>query len=66
MTGAAHLVQTFLAKNQSPVVARNVLEYCRHFLYNENLMRALNTTSLKCYFPSNDAIERQEKIHICI
>ena len=32
-----------------------------HFPYNENLMRALNTTSLKCCLPSTDANERQEK-----
>ena len=34
-----------------------------HFPYNENLMRALNTTSLKCCLPSTD---RRERIHVCI
>ena len=37
----------------------------RHFPYNENLTRELNTTSLKYCFPSSDAIDRQEKIHVC-
>ena len=32
-----------------------------HFPYNENPMRALNTTSLKCCLPSADAIDRQGK-----
>ena len=38
----------------------------RHFPYNENnekLTGALNNTSLKCYLPSTEAIERWEKIH---
>ena len=39
------------------------LQSLRHFPYNENLMRALNTISLKCCLPSTDAIDMQEKIH---
>ena len=31
--------------------------------YNENSMRALNTTSIKYCLPSTDAIDRREKIH---
>ena len=34
----------------------------RHFPFNENPTRALNTTSLKCCLPSADAIDRREKI----
>ena len=30
----------------------------RHFPYNENPTRALNTTSLKCYFPETDTIQK--------
>jgi hypothetical protein len=37
-------------------------ESFHRFSYNENLMRALNTTSLKCCLPSTDAIVRWEKI----
>ena len=37
-----------------------------HFPDNKNPTRALNTTSLKCRLPSNDAIERREKIHACV
>ena len=33
----------------------------RHFPYNENPTRALNTTSLKWCLPSIDAIDRREK-----
>ena len=29
-----------------------------HFPYNENPMRVLNTTSLKCCLPSTDTIDR--------
>ena len=39
--------------------ARNVVFH--HVPYNENPMRALNTTSLKCCLPSTDAIDRWEK-----
>ena len=35
----------------------------RHFSYNENPTRALNTASLKCCLPSTDAIDRRERIH---
>jgi hypothetical protein len=35
----------------------------RHFSYNENPTRALNTASLKCCLPLIDAIDRREKIH---
>ena len=31
------------------------------FPYNENLMRAINTTSLEYCLPSTDAIDRQER-----
>ena len=34
----------------------------RHFPYNENSTRTLNTISLRC-LPSTDAIDRREKIH---
>ena len=37
----------------------------RHFSYNENPMRALNTTSLKCCLPC-DGIDRREKIYACV
>jgi hypothetical protein len=37
----------------------------RHFPYNDNPTRALNTTSLK-YCLLLDAINRQEKIHPCV
>jgi hypothetical protein len=43
-----------------------LVQLFRHFPYNENLMRALNTISLKCCLPSTDTIGRQEKIHICL
>ena len=36
------------------------------FPYNENLTRALNITSLKCCLASTDAIDRWEKIHVCL
>ena len=32
----------------------------RHFPYNDNPTRALNTTSLKCYLSSTKAIDRQK------
>ena len=32
-----------------------------HVVYNGNLTRSQNTTSIKCCFPSSDAIYRQEK-----
>ena len=32
-----------------------------HFPYNENPTRALNSTPLKCFLPSTDAIDRYEK-----
>ena len=35
----------------------------RHFPYNKNPTRGLNTPSLKCYLPSTDAIDNQEKFH---
>ena len=38
----------------------------RHFPYNENPARALNTIWLKCCLPWTDAIDIQEKIHTCI
>ena len=38
----------------------------RHFHYNENPMRALNTTSFKCCLPSADATDRREKFTICM
>ena len=38
----------------------------RNYPYNENLTRALNTTSLKCCLPSPDTIDRREKIHTCV
>ena len=37
-----------------------------HFPYNENLTRALNTTSLKCYLPSTDAIHNLKEIYACV
>ena len=50
-------VALFLAKYDA--VAQ--LQSFYHFSYNENLTRALKTTSLNCCFPSTDAIDRQEK-----
>ena len=44
--------------------ARNAM--FRHFPYNENPTRTLNSTSLKCCLPSTDAIDRWEKIQTCI
>ena len=38
----------------------------RDFPYNENLSRALKTTSLKYCLPSTAAIDRREKIHACV
>ena len=38
----------------------------RHFPYNENPRRALNTTSLKCCLLSIGDIDRREKIHACV
>ena len=38
----------------------------RNFLYNQNSTRALNTTSLKYCLPLTDAIDRREKIHVCV
>ena len=38
----------------------------RHLLYNENLIRTLNTKSLKYCLPSTHTIDRQEKIHTCV
>jgi hypothetical protein len=38
-----------------------LLQSFHHFPYNENLTRALNTTSLKCCLPSTDTIDRWEK-----
>jgi hypothetical protein len=60
----------FLGKNQTPVVGIKCEKFAgamlfHRFPYNKNLMRALNTTSLKCCLPSADAINRQEKnLHI--
>ena len=42
-----------------------VLPGIRNFPYNENPMRALNT-SLKCCLPSTDTIDRREKMHACV
>ena len=36
------------------------------FFYNENPTRALNTTSLKWCLPSTNAIDRREKIIVCV
>ena len=33
----------------------------RHLPYNENPTRVLNTTSLKCWLPSTEAIDRRGK-----
>ena len=41
-------------------------ELFHHFTYNENPMRALNTTSIKCCLPLTDTIDRQAKIHACV
>ena len=51
----------FFAKKKSDSSARNVLEHCCYFPYNENPARALNTTSLKWCLPSTDAINRWER-----
>ena len=82
-TGAAHLIQTFVAISPDIMRARSLanhrslvfrqkkykssvlLQSFRHFPYNENLMRALNTMSLKCCLPSTDAIDRLEK-NLCM
>ena len=37
-----------------------------NFPYDENLRRALNTTSLKCCLQTTDTINRREKIHACV
>ena len=47
-------------------VALTQLQSFRHFPYNGNPTRALKTTSLKCWLPSTDAIDRREKIHVCV
>ena len=49
-------------KSESSVL----LQLFHYFPYNENPTRALNTTSLKYYLPSIDAIDRRERIHMCI
>ena len=41
-------------------VAFALLQSFRHFPYNENLTRALNTTPIKCSLPSTNAIDRRE------
>ena len=38
----------------------------RHFPYNENSTRVLNTTLLKCCLSLTDAINRRGKIHACV
>ena len=43
-----------------------LLQTFHHFPYNENPTWALNTTSFKCCLPSNDAIDRRGKTHVCI
>ena len=53
---------SFLAINEIPVGALSF----RHFPYNENPMRALNTNSLKCCLPSTGTIDRREKSHVCV
>ncbi|UYV85173.1 hypothetical protein LAZ67_X004806 [Cordylochernes scorpioides] len=61
-------VAQFLAK----IDAVALLQLFHHFSYNENLTRALNTTSLICCFASTDAIDRQENslmrmnVHGCL
>ena len=35
--------------------------WCLLMVYNEYPTRALNPTSIKCYLPSTDAIDRREK-----
>ena len=58
MTG----VWLFVKKSESSAL----LQLFSQFPYNENLMRSLNTTSLKGDLPSTDAIDRWEKIHACV
>ena len=55
-------VAQFLAKFEAVVLLQS---FC-HFPYNENLTKTLNAISLKCCFPSTDAIDRQEKMHTCV
>ena len=49
-----------------PVLGVRVRPGNCQFPYKENPMRALNTTSLKCYLPSTDTINRRGKIYICV
>ena len=46
-------------------IAYALLQSFRHFPYNENPTRALNTVSLKCYLPSTFGIHRWKQIHAC-
>ena len=52
------LISGYIAKKSESNV---LLQSFRHFPYNENLTKALNTISLKCCLPSTDAIDRREK-----
>ena len=76
-TGAAHLIDFFLAKNETPVVRQAPYSPdttpCDFWLFppgglsnNVNPTRALITTSLKCYLSATGAIDRRENIHACI
>ena len=40
--------------------------WCVLVVYNENLTRALKTTSLKWSLPSTNTTDRQEKIYTCV
>ena len=48
---------------QYEVVFALLQSFC-HFPYNENLTKALNTTSLKWCLPSTDAIDRKNFTHV--
>ena len=70
-TGTAHLSKVPDEPQESGFLPKKsessaLLQLLCHFPYNENLMRALNTTSLKCCLPSTDDIDSRGKMHACI
>ena len=62
-----NFMNTIITGNESWVYRYNPeTKLFRHFPYNENSWRALNTTSLKCCLPSTDVMYRRQKIHVCV
>jgi hypothetical protein len=61
-TGEPDFMNTIITGDESWVYGYDLeTNSFRHFPYNQNPMRALDTTSLKSCLPLTDAIDRREK-----